>query len=362
MTEAPAPRPPQEEAPQAAPDKSASLPLWKKVVKSALYFSSALVAPVSFRAGSLWPRLSLGKTAIFFGVPLLAMPMAANLFPTAEEVLSQRGYPSALVQDLAPDRNNIRVRPDNIWGKAHAFLSSPLISTLRGNNDTWEQMNSPHVLGLAQRGGAWSPDVVFVSAPRVAQSVSSDLQLSASDKWLHTFLHEVRHVSGANADLMVTLAREADSDYESARAMAARLNRPDIPAAIMTYKSGIFPATHDTALYLSARFNGTVAPAVQDMAQANKDAQAAFFELQLHENPLAFIGALDCHIHQTPRRPCQYTVAGQPLSALATQRLGFYFNAYLAESRAQAELSAPEPAPSAPQETPTPRPPRRPAS
>jgi len=365
MTQNAADPDPTSQAPTPAPDKSAPPPLWKKVVKAALYVSSALVAPVGFRAGSLWPRFSWGKAAIFLGTPLLAMPMAANLFPTAEEVLAQKGYPSALVQDLSPDRHNIRVRPDNIWGDLHAFFSAPVLSTLTGRNATWEHLNNDSVLGSAKRGGSWSPDVIFVSETRVTRSVGRAPVpvISREDKWLHTFLHEVRHVSGANNALTSELGREADSDYESAVAMAQRLNRPDIPQAVLSYKGGLFPQSHDTALYLAARFAGAAAPAPEDMAAANRDAQKAYLDLQQQE-PMHYFGALDCHLRRidSPQTvSCHFTVDGKPLSSLANQRLSLYFNSYLDEMRALMSVpSAEKPAvdstlPSAPK-------PPRPAS
>jgi len=339
---------------------AAAAPLWKKVFKAALYVSSALIAPVKFERGRL-PRLSWGKTAIFLGVPLLAMPLAANLFPTAEEVLAQKGYPAAMVQDLAPDRDNIRVRPDNAWGKAHAFLSSPPVFTLIGKKTTWSMMHDPQVLGLARAGGGSTPDIIYVAEDRIQALYAAGQPpraMTQQDEWLHTFLHEVRHVSDGNRSLMVELAREADSDYEAARVMIKHLDRPDFAEQILSYKGRKFNASHDTALYLSARFNGTVAPAVQDMAAANLQAGLAYEELSGGDT-LNFISAIDCHLNEKTRLPCQFTAEGTPLSDLARQRLGMYFNSYVDRMRMMVAddvpLSAEESAPKQPQ---TPAPPK----
>lgn len=313
-------------------DKAAhAAPLWKKVIKVALYTSSALIAPLSFRRGQ-WPSLSWGKMAIFVGVPLLAMPMSAKLFPTAEEVLEQKGYPVAMVQDLASDRNNIRVRPDNAWGKAQALLSTPLLSTIIGKNKVWDSMRDQGVLGLAQADHRWSPDVIFVAEDRLRdlhKSGHKPRRLSYEDEWLHAFLHEVRHVSAENRKLGTVLAREADSDYQAARVLIKHLDRPFFQKQFMAYKGGSFPDSHDTALYLSARFNGTAVPTPQDMAGANRDAGAVLDRLLQKKDTLDLIGAVDCHLWETPERPCRYTLDGAPLSGLAKQRLGMYFNSML---------------------------------
>lgn len=330
---------------KTAPDNAApakSSPFWKKALKVALYATSALIAPVKLQPGR-WPTVSLGKLAIFAGVPLVAMPLAANLFPTAEEVLAQKGYPAAMVQDLAPERANIRVRPDNIWGRAHAFFSAPVLTTLRGKNEDWRLMGDPSILGTAQRGWGVFPDVVYVAGGNidaVHKSGGQPFHMPREDKWLHTFLHEVRHVSKDNADLMVTLAREADSDYESARVMMKYLDRPQLREQLIAYKSGPFAKTHDTVLYLTARFNNAVAPAVQDMAAANRESLLVLTSIQQQGN-LELMGALDCHLHETPARACRYTLDGVPLSDLATQRLRLRFNAVMSDMRQAAAVSAP---------------------
>lgn len=342
------------EPPQAAAapesDKAAPVvkPFWKKVLNAALYASSALIAPVTFSRGRL-PRLSLGKAAIFLGVPLLVMPLAANLFPTAEEVLAQKGYPAAMVQDLAPDRDNIRVRPDDVWGRAHAFFSSPPLLTLIGKKTTWSMMHDPQVLGLASAGGGMTPDIIYVAESRISALYTAGQPpraMTQQDEWLHTFLHEVRHVSGDNKNLMVELAREADSDYEAARVMMDRLDRPAFGEQLMLYKGGHFAASHDTALYLLARFNGTVAPAVQDMAAANQQARNAFERLNGGDT-FDFIAAIDCHLRENVQRPCRFTVEGVPLSGLAKQRLGLYFNSYVARMQADAGGQIEETSPAA---------------
>jgi hypothetical protein len=344
--------PPQATAAPESDKAAPAAPLWKKVIKAALYASSALIAPVKFERGRL-PRLSWGKTAIFLGVPLLVMPLAANLFPTAEEVLAQKGYPAAMVQDLAPDRDNIRVRPDNVWGKAHAFFSSPPVLTLIGKRTTWSMMHDPQVLGLASPGGGSTPDIIYVAEDRINALYAAGQpprMMTQQDEWLHTFLHEVRHVSEDNKSLMVELAREADSDYEAARVMIERLDRPNLSAQLMLYKGGHFPASHDTALYLSARFNGAVAPAVQDMAAANLQARNAYNSLDSGD-AMNYIAAIDCHLRENVQMPCRFTVEGVTLSDLAKQRLGMYFNSTIA--RTQAAVSAPfsAPAEAAPETT-----------
>ncbi|MDP2206665.1 MAG: hypothetical protein Q8K65_10220 [Alphaproteobacteria bacterium] len=340
---------------------AAAAPLWKKVLKTALYVSSALIAPVTFERGRL-PRLSWGKAAIFLGVPLLAMPLAANLFPTAEEVLTQKGYPAAMVQDLAPDRDNIRVRPDNTWGKAHAFFSSPPILTLIGKKTTWSMMHDPQVLGLARAGGGSTPDIIYVAEGRIQALYAAGQPpraMTQQDEWLHTYLHEVRHVSEGNKSLMVELAREADSDYEAARVMIKHLDRPDFAEHILSYKGNRFSASHDTALYLSARFNGAVAPAVQDMAAANVQAGQAYGELS-GGDMTNFTSAVDCHLNEKSRLPCQFTAQGTPLSDLARQRLGMYFNSYVDKMRmiSAADVLPPaeEAAPKPPQNSTPPKP------
>lgn len=317
----------------ASPQEGApAKPLWKKVFNAALYVSTALIAPVTFERGKIIPRLSLGKLAVFLATPMMVMPLAANLFPTAEEVLAQKGYPAALVEELAPGRGNIRVRPDNVFGHAHALFSAPLVSSLMGRNSGWDHLQMPSVMGFAQLGRGLQPHTVYVADRKLRAHHSAGepfMPMSYEDKWLHTFLHEVRHVSAQNAALPTTLAREADCDYEAARVMEERLGYTDFRAQIIEYKGGRFPETHDTVLYLSARFNGQTPPAAEDMAHANREAQTAVDRLNA-KGGLHMLAALDCHISETPLRPCNYTIDGEPMSALGKQRLGLYFNRLLA--------------------------------
>jgi len=346
--------------PSAEPENATAVPaapLWKKAFKPALYVSTALVAPFYFERGSLWPHLSSGKLAIFLAVPLVVSPMSAKLFPTAEEVLAQKGYPAEMVQDLAPGHGKIRVRPDNAWGKAQALFSLPLLSTAIGKNHLWNNMRDQNVLGLAQAGQGLSSDVIYVAEDRLRDlhaPSGKKRRLSYEEEWLHSFLHEVRHVSAENRKLESGLARESDSDYEAARVVIKHLDRPLFESQLMAYKGGSFPDSHDTALYLSARFNGTVAPAAQDMAAANRDAATVLERLE-RKGAMDYIAAVKCHMWETPEHPCRYTLDGLPLSDLAKQRLGLYFNsllyntqdtsaeAYEAESSPKAAAPPPKP-------------------
>lgn len=323
---------------------SGATPVWKKIIKAAVYASTAMIAPVSI-GPRFRPRFSMGKLAIFLGVPLIAMPYATHLFPSAKNVLEENGYPAALVQDLAGDRSNIRVRPDNVWGHTHAFLSAPVYQTLLGRNAEWRHMREEGVLGYAKKGHGWDPDIIYVAEDRLKEMHApwrNPRSMSYNDEWLHTFLHEVRHVSAENAKMGSTLAREADSDYQAARAIVQHLDRPSFVQQLLHYKSGSFAETHDTALYLSARFNGRAAPDIAQMHEANQQARAAMDEMQI-KGFSHFMGAVDCYTKETPRRVCRYTVNGEPVSDLAKERMSMHFRNFLQTPQAKVTIDIPVP-------------------
>jgi hypothetical protein len=96
-----------------------------------------------------------------------------------------------------------------------------------------------------------------------------DRHLSARDIYHQRILHEIRHCSDENQKMPHGPLMEGDCDYHAAEGMARSLNRPELREDLLLHQSFQNVGSHDTCLYMDAKFRGIEPPTAEDIQAAN---------------------------------------------------------------------------------------------
>lgn len=237
------------------------------------------------------------RAGIYAAVYFVIQPLSVLLFPRAEDVFEKEGLDPRIVSNVAPGED-IRIVPDNIWGKAYAlFPSSPLMHPVNFYSQV-QRLGNNSVLGfnMGESGyvtkifcGGVSGVLIKQDALQYKRSIqeknrqtierSSDgrYTLNALQKekdMLHTVLiHEMRHSCDENRNLS-PLLREADAFYYAATELSRQQGndsaKTDLLNMVALYNDA--DMDHNVALYLYKKFNNEAVPGEDEIRAANREA------------------------------------------------------------------------------------------
>lgn len=309
-------------------------PLWKKALNAFLYTTTGLIAPINFDWKKKKLSLSAGKVWMAVGVAHLVVPMSGHLLPTAEEYLVQEGFKQeaaqAIVNELAPDRD-VHVLTDDWKGQVYTFTQQPFLLTMVGWNSVWKFMQEDAVQGFALRDdrkiGAPGPDIIVIKKKDIAADyVETAKVLSVSEKEVEQFIifHEIRHIADGNHALQEGLERESEASYEAVRVLTQDgENGVALRDRYISYLGVNFSATHDTVLYMDARFNGRHTPDIEKIRSANEVARDF-----LSNNSSAIATSLTCHFNGGQQQDCNKAWHDNPeISPEAARRIDLFVKA-----------------------------------
>jgi hypothetical protein len=296
--------------------------LWRSIGQKARWLASALFFPFF---PVTWPKLG-----VFMAAWWIVQPAATMLFPRAEKVLEEEGLHSEIVQELAPGKK-VYIRKDDFWGKAHVvFDRNPFYAPF----DYWQY------IGKSSRFAAFAvPSVSFAFNDVCAVYMKptpefKEYNLSSQDIYKMTLLHEIRHCSGENKVLEAGVLQEGDSDFHSVEAFAQAMNRPEIKENFLHYRAGALHSnSHDTALYLDAKFHRVAVPSKKEMDEVS----SLFKKVIMDENIKI---SRDCKHDHVPET-CEYEINGQRVSSLTGRRFALLFEAQEAVDKKKAVPTKP---------------------
>ncbi len=233
------------------------MPRWKKILR------------ISFLTACWSPALTY-----------VAAALATYAFPRAEDVLKREGLAPEIAQQLAPGMR-IYVREDNFLGRAHAMLDSGLFGIFRQQRNL---ISNDSVGGYAMRGTFHDRSVcrVYLKRDVILRTVDEERYvanpLSAREQWQQIVLHELRHCgqnfNGSAGELTI----EGDADYRSTEALVQATGDASLRQRVLDNRA--LGMSHDTALYLDAKFRGVTPPTEADIQRERR----VMDELRLESN------------------------------------------------------------------------------
>jgi len=322
--------------------------VWKRALDACLYATTSFVAPVSFSKNAKFGfRLSLGKVLTAACLMQGVAPLSGYLLPTADDYLSEKGLgpvaAGGLLAELAPGRD-IRVMTDDVAGYAYAFLRAPVYVTLLGRNSFVNGLRDKDVMGVAFNHQSFmlpiGPDVIFVKEKAIeSRLVYGQSLIDAQEVQTYVALHELRHASAANHQLSTVLEKEADADYAAIKYMADELGGGiDFTKRAIMFKAKTFSQTHDTVLYLDAKFNARAVPSVTDMEQANLQAES-----YVYKHGYALASAAFCKVYNDDHAACEEKPPlPEQFTDLARRRIDLYNEATREKMILDKELLQPQ--------------------
>jgi hypothetical protein len=301
-------------------DQKAQKPLWKRAAR-------ALLLPWSAK------QIGVYLAAWFVAWPLLG----AAIFPRAEKAVEEQGLDPKIVQELAPGKN-VYIRTDDALGKAHTMLDrGPLALPLV----LWQNIYSNEG-GHSRNGFLTSNDIgvcmVYLRA--------SDYKNAPREHYQRALLHEIRHCSNDNVNLMRygvfdTVAAEGDADAKGLTVLARETKNPELKQqflGLLAIDGSPADQAHNTALYLDAVFNNRAIPSNEAIAAANAEAEtqrgSIIARTTAHSMSDAVVRQGFPALRETSeafKKDCNFDIAAAHLSPLGQRRAELMAEGYRRE-------------------------------
>lgn len=203
----------------------------------------------------------------------VAAALGTYAFPRAETVLKREGLDPEIAQQLAPGMR-IYVREDNLLGKAHAMLDDGLLGIyLQAKN----YVLNDGVGGYAIKGRIYDSSVcrIYLKRDRAFRPVNQEgyegyiaNPMQPQEAWRHTILHEIRHCGQNFSQMTGELTIEGDADYQAAEAQVRSTGDAGLRQRVLDNRA--LGMSHDTALYLDAKFRGVAPPSEEDIQRERR--------------------------------------------------------------------------------------------
>ncbi len=289
------------------------------------------------------PRSVKSLVAIFL-VSQLGFPLSSVMFPTAQDYLEKNNLDPKIADELS--NRKIRVRSRNTPGLVHSFLELPTLYFLPGQRKMLKNpYNAYATMGLSLFGHSTYTvmNMCNVTLPDKEMTTKDMINFMTgipkeqierapvSDRaaFFTIAFHEFRHCDKKNHNNIIPLT-EGDADFFALRKAASVFANPEIITTWLHIRAMAFDDSHNTALYLDAKYRGLPLPSEALIHHANK-AALVYAQLYLQEEDKrpgylqyrsAFKMALKRHSHEMSaleiRRTELYIEAAEYFAPTAT--------------------------------------------
>ncbi len=272
----------------------------------------------AFKGALLFPN-TVKSFALFLGLNLILSPIIAPLLApvmlkNAKDKVKAMGVKSQTIEKLAPNKN-VYFRGDDLLSQMHLLISKPHVALyfmarpLGGYSFGSVQANAKknkllylipikneHVVTKGWDGDDISlKDVVesFSGKSIKGKDIKEDFNISSKVISDILEIHEIVHCNDEQKNY-ITLEKEVDSDYKALRCVsnsdykvAGNESKKDIITFYFNLRaSNVSAGSHDVALMLDAKLNGTVVPKVEEADEANEQAKK-FLNGRAKENEIS---------------------------------------------------------------------------